>query len=111
MMGRLAVGGMAVLLLAQGVFADDEIVCRDTFDSQLSIKNWYCESGFSIRCGEGADGSGALVWEESAIRPKPPPGTEPVVQEEDNIVRKLPQDGRKICSRRIPVEPGCRYTG
>lgn len=110
MTGRFAVGGMAVLLWAQGAFADDEIVCRDTFDSQSSITNWYCESGFSIRHGEGVDGSGALVWEESAIRPKLLPGTEPVVQEEDNIVRKLPQDGRKICSRRIPVEPGCRYT-
>ena len=110
MTGRFAVGGMAVLLLAQGAFADDEIVCRDTFDSQSSITNWYCESGFSIRMGEGESGSGALVWEESAIRTKPPNGTEPVVQEEDNIVRKLPQDGRKICSWRIPVEPGCRYT-
>ena len=88
----------------------DEVVWRDTFDSQSSITNWYCESGFSIRAGAGERGSGALVWEESAVRPKPPPGTEPKYQEEDNIVRELPQDGRKICRRSIPVEPGCRYT-
>ena len=100
----------ALLSLVLHVAAEDVVVWRDTFDSQSSISNWYCESGFSVREGEGVDGTGALVWEESAIRPKPPQGTEPIVQEEDNIVRKLPQDGRKICSRRIPAEPGCRYT-
>lgn len=110
MMDKFLVGSMAVLLSAQGAFAGDEIVWRDTFDSSSSITNWYCESGFSIRMGEGESGSGALVWEESAVRPKPPPGTEPKYQEEDNIVRKLPQDGRRICRRGIPIEPGCRYT-
>lgn len=50
-----------------------------------------------------------MVWEESTPRPKPPKVVEPIVQEEDNIVRKMPQDGRTVCRRRIPVEPGCRY--
>ena len=110
MTNAFKVGGMVASLLAQSAFADDEIVWRDTFDSPSSIANWYSESGFLIRMGEGENGSGALVWEESAVRPKPPTGTEPKYQEEDNIVRKLPQDGRKICRRAIPLEPGCRYT-
>ena len=88
---------------------DDEVVWRDTFDDSSSVTNWCCESGFSVRAGEGIDGTGALVWEESAVRPVPAK-TEPEISEEDNVVRELPQDGRKICRRSMPVEPGYRYT-
>lgn len=98
-----------VLAASAALAANGDVVWRETFDDPSTITNWYCESGFSVRRGEGVDGSGALVWEESRHRPMPPAGTEPLVQEEDNVVRTMPQDGRKICRRRIPVEPGRRY--
>ena len=102
----LVLGGM----VAFGAFADeDRIVWKDSFEDPSTVTNWHCESGYTIRKGEGIGGSGALVWEESKVRPKPPPGSEPESLVEDNIVRKLPQDGRKVFRRKIPVEPGCRY--
>ena len=104
--------GVLAFLSAATVIASlaDETVWRETFDDPSSATNWYCESGFSVRMGEGVGGSGALVWEESQKRPQPPVDAAPVIQEEDNVVRTLPQDGRKICRRRIMVEPGRRYT-
>ena len=102
----MILGGM----VAFGAFADEErIVWKDSFEDPSTVTNWICESGYTVRMGEGIGGSGALVWEESKVRPKPPPGSEPECLVEDNIVRKLPQDGRKVFRRKIPVEPGCRY--
>ena len=101
------------LLLAGSLSAQDKIVWKETFDNPSALTNWCCDSCFSIRMGEGENGSGALVWEASKKRPAPPPDPKPVAQEEDNVVRILPPStrkvGREVCRRRIPLEPGRRY--
>ena len=99
-----------VLAASAALVAIGDVVWHETFDDPSSVTNWHCESGFSVRMGEGVDGSGALVWEESEKRPLPPGEAKPIVLEEDNVLRTMPQDGRKICRRRISVEPGRRYT-
>lgn len=109
-MRKIVTGALAAVAVAGAAFAGERrLVWEDSFEDPATITNWYCQAGYTIRKGEGIGGSRALVWEGSKFRPKPPPGSEPEILVEDNIVRKLPQDGRKIFRRRISVEPGCRY--
>ena len=105
---KLAVAALLAAVAPAPVRAASATVALvEDFESPDASKSWTQCAGFSIADGEGVNGSRALVWEQSDVRPMKMVAPQSI---DGNAVRPVPTAVPERFVRELPLEPGRVYT-